>query len=409
MRETDLYAASLSLKAPWYVDRVEFNIGEGRVDVYVAERGSESLECPDCGGRAPIHDHAPERTWRHLDTVQYITLLHAELPRVNCSEHGVKTVKIPWAEKHARHTLLFEQLVLSLYKEMSVKAVAKLLRVSWRTVWNIVERAVWRGLDRRGALALHYIGVDEKAIARRHRYATIVCDLERRRVVWVGIGRDSAQLASFLSSLTPQERDALAAIATDMWPAYQRAIADLIPNGLDRVVYDKFHAVQVVTTALDAVRRSEHREFSSQGDRSLTGTRWLWLTSTTRMNQSMRDRFEKVRTISRRTARAWTLKEAFLEIWKLPTRKDAETYFKRWYNWAIRSGLPPMKKAAQKIARHVEQLFNYYDHPVTTALNESLNAQIETIKRVAHGIKNPEHFRAAIYFHCGGLDTSPAH
>src|SRR3990170_6396639 len=128
MRDCDLYARILGIEAPWSVTDVELNDAEQVVSVRVVHRGE--LACPDCGKPAPGYD-AKERRWRHLDTCQYRTYLVAEVPRVNCPEHGVKQIDVPWAEPGSRFTALFECLVIDWLKEASEAAVARRLRVSW--------------------------------------------------------------------------------------------------------------------------------------------------------------------------------------------------------------------------------------------------------------------------------------
>jgi len=82
---------------------------------------------PGCGAACKLHDHQPERQWRHLDTCQYQTILHAEPPRSACSNHGVRVVKMPWAEPSSRFTALFELLAIEWLKAASQKAVAEML------------------------------------------------------------------------------------------------------------------------------------------------------------------------------------------------------------------------------------------------------------------------------------------
>ncbi len=85
---------------------------------------------------------------------------------------------VPWAEDRSHFTQLFESLTIGLLHEMSIAAVARRLRSSWDEVDGIMGRAVSRGLRRRAQRQLRFIGVDEKAVKKRHHYFTIVSDLE---------------------------------------------------------------------------------------------------------------------------------------------------------------------------------------------------------------------------------------
>ena len=74
---------------------------------FVVRGAGESLSCPECGGEANRHD-ARRRSWRHLPTCQYRTILTADVPRVRCAEHGVRTIGVPWSDPGSRFTALFE-------------------------------------------------------------------------------------------------------------------------------------------------------------------------------------------------------------------------------------------------------------------------------------------------------------
>ena len=100
--------------------------------------------CPECDLEFPTYDHAEERAWRHLDSLQFLTFLHARPPRVNCPEHGVHQVHLPWAEPMSRFTTLFERMAVDVLKECDVLGASRLLRTSWDETSHLMERAVSR-------------------------------------------------------------------------------------------------------------------------------------------------------------------------------------------------------------------------------------------------------------------------
>ena len=124
--------------------------------------------------------------WRHLDSCQFLTFLHARPPRVRCPEHGVRQVRLPWAEAGSRFTHLFEVLAIDVLRAANVKRAAQILRITWDEAWRLMERAVMRGRTAKEAALPRHLGVDEKAIAKGHRYMTLVCDLEHARVEYIG-------------------------------------------------------------------------------------------------------------------------------------------------------------------------------------------------------------------------------
>ncbi len=146
MRDTELYRHLLGLVAPWEVERVELSAGDERVDVWVRHRDRTRFACPECDTALPVYDHSAERAWRHLDSCAFLTFLHASAPRVACPEHGVRQVRLPWAEPHSRFTTLFERLAIDVLAACDVANAAKLLRISWDEAWHLMDRAVTRGL-----------------------------------------------------------------------------------------------------------------------------------------------------------------------------------------------------------------------------------------------------------------------
>jgi transposase len=216
MQDKELYAQILGIRSPWSVDRVELKLADGEVHIHLIHEPGVPWPCPERGQVCPLYDHQPERRWRHLDTCHYQTILHAEPPRSRCSEHGARAVKLPWAEPSSRFTALFERLAIDWLKAASQKAVADQLGLSWDEVHAIQERAVGRGLDRRQAEPVQCLGIDEKSFTRGHGYFTLVNDLDRGRVLFVGEYRTEETLNGFWESLTPEQLPAVRGVAMDM-------------------------------------------------------------------------------------------------------------------------------------------------------------------------------------------------
>jgi len=157
-------APTLGIEKPRFVRGVDARLGEGEVEVRIGLAPKARLACPECGAICARYDRRT-RSWRHLDTMQYRTVLTADVPRVTCKEHGVAQIVVPWAEPGARLTALFESLVIDWLREASTSAVAKMLRMSWDVVDGVMSRAVARGLARRESLPLRKIGVDETSLS----------------------------------------------------------------------------------------------------------------------------------------------------------------------------------------------------------------------------------------------------
>jgi transposase len=407
MQDRELYRRILGIEAPWYVDSVDLKLEEGKVHVRLAHHDIIDWPCPECGAPGKLYDHQPERQWRHLDTCQYQTILHAEPPRSECSQHGVRVVKLPWAEPSSRFTALFEALAIEWLKEASQKAVAGQLGLSWDEIHGIMERAVQRGLERRKAETVSQIGVDEKAFRKGHSYLTLVNDLVRGRVLYVAEERRQSSLDGFWETLTAEQMAGIEAVATDMWDPYISSIREHVPGADGKIVFDKFHIAQHLGEAVDRVRRKENKILRAAGDDRLTGTRYDWLRNPAAMEAKDRREFAELRTSGLKTARAWALKETAMALYSYVYERPARKHFRWWHGWAVRSRLQPMIEVARMLKRRFENIITYLRHRITNAGSESINAKIQWVKYTARGFRNRRNFVHAIYFHCGGLDLAP--
>jgi len=407
MRDRELYARILGLEKPWTVTEVELALKEEEVRVRVEFRSKERLPCPECGRLCPGYD-TRRRRWRHLDTCQRRTILEAEVPRVKCAEHGVRQVRVPWAEPHSGFTALFECVVIDWLREASVTAVAVQLGLTWDQVDGIMERAVRRGLARRGELSPCHIGIDETSYQKRHEYVTSVTDLDEGTVLYVADDRKTESLDGFYEQLTAEQRKGLQAVVMDMWKPYIASTRKYVPDADEKIAFDKFHVAALLGEAVDKVRKEEHRELRKQGDDTLLGTKYLWLRNPEQMSDKQgRGRFAELRKSLLRTARAWAVKEHAMCLWGYVRRGWALKAWKRWLAWALRCRLEPVKKAARTIREHLWGILNAILLRTTNATTESINAGIQRIKRMACGFRNRARFRRAIYFHLGGLDLYP--
>jgi transposase len=193
-----------------------------------------------------------------------------------------------------------------------------------------------------------------------------------------------------------------------MWPAYINACRDKVPGADSKMVFDRFHIMRHVLDAVDKVRKQEHKGLLQAGDRSLTKSKYLWLTNPANMTEKTKARFDELKGAELKTGRAWALKEALRELWSYTSATWAAKFWKRWYFWATHSRLPPMIDAAKLIARHLPNVLTYFAHRVTNAVAEGLNSKIATVQKRACGYRNPNNFKIAVYFHCGGLNLYPA-
>ena len=408
MESAELYRQLLGLTAPWTVERVELDIARQHVEVYVGHAGGQRFPCSECGRELGVYDHLAERVWRHLDSCQFLTYLHARPPRVSCPEHGVHQVSLPWAQAGSRFTHLFEALAIDVLLAANIKKAAEILRITWDEAWHLMERAVLRGRAAKGNDLPRQIGIDEKAIAKGHRYMTLVCDLQESTVEYIGEDRKETSLAAYFDAFPREQRETIEAMSLDMWPAYINACRDKVPGADTKMVFDRFHIMRHVIDAVDKVRKQEHKALMQAGNHTLAKSKYLWLTNPANMTDQARERFAELKVTELKTGRAWAIKESLRELWSYTSTTWAMKFWKRWYFWATHSRLAPMIAAAKLIARHLPNVLTYFTHRITNAVAEGLNSKIATVQKRACGYRNPNNFKIAVYFHCGGLNLYPA-
>ncbi len=398
---------SIGLESPWEISEDRYDDKDRVRRVTVICTDTSLLSCPKCKAACSFYDLREARSWRHLDTCTYRTELIARVPRVKCPACGVRTVQVPWASSSSRHTFDFEEMVIGWLGDARVSAVSRQLGVGWKVISRIMEHAVERGLRRRQTEIIPHICVDETSFRKRHKYVTVVSDAKAGRVLYVGIGRTKAVLKRWYLSLTPEQLAGIESVSMDMWPAYISATLACVADAAKKIAFDRFHVAKYLGEAVDKVRRQEHKALRAEGDTTLTGSKYDWLTNRENMSKKQKARFQSLKNSSLKTARAWAIKEMARNLWHYVHPTWARKGWKRWLSWAMRCRLEPVKEAAKTIKNHLWGIINAIILKVSNGPAESINSRIKTVKVRARGFRNNERFATAIYFHLGGLDLSP--
>jgi transposase len=400
------YAMLLGVGSPWEVKDVQLKLDDKKVEIELGWQWGAAAPCPECDRNCSIHDCAPERTWRHLDTMQFETVIRARVPRSDCPDHGVKTIKVPWAAPQGRFTMLFERFALDvLLASSSVSKACELLDIGWDAAHDIMRRAVERGLSRRQLDGLKHLGMDEKSFRRGQSYISLLNDLEESRVLDVVEQRTEAAADQLWKTLSPEQKEAVEAVAVDMWDPFIKSIERHVPEA--DIVHDRYHVSAYLNDAVDKVRRAEHKELLAQGDETLTGSRQLWLYNPQNFDEDQAAKFSQLKDLELKVARAWAAKELFSKFWEYHDEGWARRFFKQWYGWVSRSKLQPVIEVAQMIKRHLENMVTYIRHRITNAVTEGLNSKIQSLKANARGFRNFGNYRIRILFFCGRLDLYP--
>lgn len=407
MQDKEFFSMALGLKTPWQVADVVMDMGAQRVTIKVECRCGTTWADPEAGELA-IHGYE-DRQWRHLDTMQFETIIAARVPRVRWPDGRTEMVQVPWAQSRSRWTLMFEGIAVRvLQNSRSVTQACELLRLDWSSAHRIMERAVERGLERRKLEEVRYIGMDEKSFRRGHDYISTLVDLngDEPRVLEVAAGRDIHAAKELLQTLPDPVREKIQAVAMDMSASYDAAAREVLPKA--DIVHDRFHVSKLLGDAVDKVRRGETKELLAVGDKRLVGTRYIWLYHPDELKVDQLKQVNELFEVQHlRTARAYYHRLRFMDFWSQPDIGEGQRFFARWFHEALQSCLAPVIKVAHTLKSHLLGLLTYFRHKITNAMTEGFNSTIQSLKASARGFRNFENYRIRILFFLGRLDLQP--
>ena len=399
MRDTDLLQLALGLVPPWMVKAANFDAEARRLDIEIDFTKGGRFPCPHCAKTdCPVHDAAMQ-TWRHLDFFQHQAFLHARTPRITCPDCGVKQIAVPWARPGSGFTLLFEALAMTLMTAMPVAAAARLMGEHDTRMWRVLHHWVEQARERADYSEVRRVAIDETAAKRGHDYMSLFVDIDKRSVLFATEGRGAETIAKFADDLEAHNGHAsnIKQVCIDMSAAFIKGVTDNLPEA--EITFDKFHAVKLVNDAVDKVRRAE-----SKGRPELKRTRYLWLKNEPSLSARGRRQLAALTTLHLKTARAYQIRLAFQEIYQQPTRGWGALFLDRWYAWAIRSRLEPIKHAARSIKRHREGILAWFDSHIANGLIEGINSLVQAAKAKARGYRSTRTLKAITYLIAGKLD-----
>ena len=386
-----------------------------RVVVTVKLRGRK-LCCPECGytTRSRYDARPVASTWRHLDLGCWCLEVRAVLRRLRCPTHGVRTQGVPFARAGSRFTRDFEDLVGWLATTMDKTALCRLVRIDWDTVGRIIERVMATGLDKRRLDNLFVAGVDEVSWRKGHSYVTLVSNHETGKFVWGKEGKDADTLDCFFSELGEERSAQITAMSMDMGPAYEKS-ARKEHHAVNAVIcYDPFHVVQLVTTALDKVRRSVWQDLRKLPDQEAAkrfkGARWALLKNPGDLTDDQAATLRKLKRRGGDLWRAYALKEALRAIFAGDlSEEEVGELLDRFCSKAQRSGLKPFVTAAKTIRKRRAGILAAVRLGVNNARHEGLNRRVRLIVNRAYGFHSANAALGLIMLTLGPIEHVLAH
>jgi transposase len=370
---------------------------QGAQTIFTIRQEFETCRCSACGSPQVQSRGQVERRFKTLPIGGRSTFVVLPIPRVECQTCGlVRQVEVPFADVRRSYTKAFERYALELGRRMTIRDVAVHLDVSWDLIKDIQKRDLSRRYAKPKLKHLRHLAIDEIAIAKGHRYLTVVLDLDSGAVVFVGDGKGAEALKPFWKRLRPS-RAKIEAVAMDMSAAYRGAVSANLREA--KIVFDRFHVMKLYNEKLSDLRRALHREATDVLQKKvLKGTRWLLLKAAENLDEKKdeKKKLKEALALNESLATAYYLKEDLRQFWEQPGKKFGTLFLDGWIKRAEASGIRMLQQMAKTLAAHRSGLLAYYDVMITSGPMEGTNNKIKTMKRQAYGFRDKEFLKLKI-------------
>jgi transposase len=388
----------------WEVQAGGVRLEDGAVIVRIRRRPGTGFRCGQCGeGLLFAYDSYPPRRIRDFPVWARPCFLEAELVRVDCPQCGVTIEGLEWVERWARQTVRYEKYVARLCDLLPVTDVAALEGLDKNAVYRIDKKWLQRRKDEQEEREVRYLGIDEVALKKNHRYATLFYDLERREVIGLIKTRRERAVGGWFRRWGKKRCKAVVAVCMDLWQPYLNSVRRHCRNA--DVVFDKFHLYKYLSDAIEEVRRHEQAVCSDEEGKLIKGSRWLWLKAPKKLKRNQRHTLQQIMAVNRRLQKAYLLKEDFEGFYQCESREDAQDFLKQWTKRCRESRLEPFIKLAKRLKRWGAGILAYFEHRITNGIAEGINNKIKVIKRRSYGFHDEEYFFLKILNATGALPS----
>lgn len=401
MHQTDLFTMALHIESPYYIDTIDFNAENKRLDIHINfKRGTEFHYNKDGYNEKRKAFDTKQKQWRHLNFFEHECYLTARVPRVKLSDGKVRLIRMPWEGQNTGFTLLFEALLMQLCKSMPVNQVGALVNESDDKLWRMLDSYVETARSFENFKDVTAVGVDETSKKKHHDYISLFVDLKKRKTIFVTEGKSNKTVKKFVKDLESHNGKAenIKAVSCDMSPAFIKGVRENLPAA--EITFDKFHLLKTINTAVDKVRRAEAKETDL-----LKNTRYIFLKNHKNLTAKQARKFEdlSISKLNLKSMRALHIRENFQEIYDAVSQEDFETKLNKWYFWATHSKLEPIKQAAYTIKRHWDGVLKWFQSKINNGILEGLNSIIQACKAKARGYKTTKNFKIIAYLVTGDL------
>ena len=375
----------------WEVENIEVNDLNGNVKLQIERKDGLAYKCFSCGQLFTIaYDHYPARVIEDLPAWGRKTFIEFSQARVFCSEcGGVQAEKLEWISPYQHQTVRYQRHLATLCDFMPVADVAELTGISKDALYRIDKYYL---KERRENYCeehkVTYLGIDEIAVKKGHKYATVFYDLERGEVIGLVEGRSQRKVSRFFRRWGKENCKNVIAVCTDLWSPFHNSVKIYLKKAT--LVFDKFHVFKYLSDAIEKVRRNEQRIAEDEGKTLLKGCRWIMLKKN--LTRKQKRKLKEVMEENENIAKAMLLKESFSAFYEAETAEDALEVLEEWTEQCEESELKPFKKLAKRLNRWKDGILAYFTHKITNGMSEGINNKIKVIKRRSYGFRDMDYF-----------------
>lgn len=379
---------------------------EGHVVDTICEEPDGSLlvtlvQCPEsaalCGAcRQPcslVHEYRRRRV-RDRDCLDRRVWLDVPIRRLDCHHCDARVAEhIVWLDRRSRMTHRVRLWVEALAQLLPIAHVAKLTGLHWHTIKRIDQQRLERLHGEFSAQGVRRLVMDEFALHKGHRYATVVLDAQRMRVLWVGEGNSREAIRPFFEALGLEGCKQIEAVAMDMNTAFDLEVRQHCPNA--EVVYDLFHVIaRFGRDVIDRVRVDQANALRAEpkARQVIKRSRWLLLRNRDNLDNDQAVKLEELLAANQPLATVYLLKAELKEIWYAPTVREAARRWKAWLRFALDSQLPALVQFAKRLNKYRRGILASAIYPMNSSILEGVNNRIKVIKRMAYGFRDASYF-----------------
>ena len=405
MPETQIKSAGELLGIQgWKIASGGITLRGGAVHLHLERESGAGRVCGKCGqGVLFLYDHLEERQVRDFPVWGLRCYLHLRAARVDCPTCGVQREKLEWIEGYQRMTLRYEMYVARLCGLLPGLDVAEWEGLDKETVYRLDRKWLARREKLREARPVRHLGMDEIALRRGHKYATVFYDLERKEVIGLVQGRSQRKASRFFRRWGKANCKAVEAVCMDLWAAYRNSVRLHCRKAL--IVFDKFHVYTYLSQAIEETRRQEQNQADKAGQKLLKGSRWLWLRRADKLKRKEKTTLDEIMAANANLQKAYLLKEDFEQFYQCEHRAEAAAFLAEWTRRCNESALKPFKQLAKRLNRWAGGILAYFTTRLTNAVSEGLNNKIKVLKRRAYGFHDMDYFFLKILNITGALPS----